>query len=171
MKTVFIVLLLCACASFSSFSQDSREEVKNIVHDFLNSWQRNDVETFSSLLHEDVVFAYPGDRLNKKALIEMFKTYQTGKNDIKIYLWDEFLMAGDRFATAYQFAATDRATGKRQAVGTGVTGIIENGKILLFKEYYDEEVAPRQYDEELPLDEGIVTPWPASIWLRPETID
>jgi len=80
-------------------------------------------------------------------------------------------MAGDRFATAYQFAATDRATGKRQAVGTGVTGIIENGKILLFKEYYDEEVAPRQYDEELPLDEGIVTPWPASIWLRPETID
>ena len=48
---------------------------------------------------------------------------------------------------------------------------MQNGKIVLFKEYYDEEVATLQYAGKLPLDEGQVTPWPASVWLRPETVD
>ena len=146
-------------------------DVRSVVERFLKSWEGGDPAVFASLLHDDVEFAYPGDRLDKEELVAMFRAYQDEKQDIRIYLWDEFFVDGDRFALAYQFAATDRQTGKRQAVGTGVVGRMQAGKIVLFKEYYDEEVATLQYAGKLPLDEGQVTPWPASVWLRPETVD
>ncbi|NJO13306.1 MAG: hypothetical protein HC872_07425 [Gammaproteobacteria bacterium] len=112
-----------------------------------------------------------GARLNKTQLLELFLQYRQQKRDIKIYLWDQFFVVGEEFFTAYQFAATDRTLGKRQAVGTGVMGRIKDGKIVLLKEYFDNEIAQQQYAGKLPLDEGVVTPWPSSIWLRPETID
>lgn len=166
------IIFFCLVMSTSiSEGQSNKDQTQELIGTFLKAWESNDVKTFSSLLHKEVEFAYPGDRLDKDALVKMFEEYQLEKRDIKIYLWDVFLMEDDRFATAYQFAATDRETGKRQAVGTGVTGRIKDGKIILFKEYYDEEVAIMQYAGKLPLDEGVVMPWPASIWLRPETID
>lgn len=157
--------------SLASAEQASRSMVKSTVQRFLKSWESNDSRTFAAMLSEKAEFAYPGDKLTKAEAVAMFEQYQSEKRDIRIYLWDQFFVSGDRFATAYQFAATDRKTGKRQAVGTGVTGMIRDGKIVLFKEYYDEEVAVRQYEGNLPLDEGKVSPWPASVWLRPETID
>ncbi len=167
----FMLLLFTVYSSRINAEVSEKKVVVGVVHDFLSAWESNDVKTFSSLLHKDVLFAYPGDRLTKEQLIVMFKQYQTEKKEIKIYLWDHFVVEGDRFSTAYQFAATDRNTGKRQAVGTGVSGKIKDNKIILFKEYYDEEVATRQYTDKLPLDEGVVAPWPSSVWLRPETID
>lgn len=155
----------------TSVEQVNRSAIKSTVHRFLKSWETNDRKTFAAMLSEDAKFAYPGDRLTKAEAVAMFEQYQSEKSDIRIYLWDQFFVSGERFATAYQFAATDRKTGKRQAVGTGITGKIKNGKIALFKEYYDEEVAVRQYEGKLPLDEGQVSPWPRSVWLRPETID
>ena len=166
---VFCLLLVISCNAGSTGL--AHAEAQKIVSDFLKSWENGDIRTFSSLLHDDATFAYPGNILNKEQLLETFRQYQSEKRDIKIYLWDVFLVDGDKFATAYQFAATDRRSGKRQAVGTGVTGVIKDKNIILFKEYYDEEVAVHQYQGELPLDEGIVSPWPASVWLRPETID
>lgn len=147
------------------------QQVRSLVENFLKSWETNDAATFAAALHNDVVFAYPGDRLDKTRLVALFASYQAEKKDIKIYLWDQFFVSGDRFFTAYQFAATDRKMNKRQAVGTGVMGRIKDGKIILLKEYYDNEVAEHQYAGKLPLDEGIVSPWPSSIWLRPDTID
>ena len=167
------VLLLSGIFSFhsQSMAQVSKLEATNLVQEFLKCWESNDSQSFENAMHEDMTFAYPGDRLSKQEAVEMFKEFQTQKKDIKIYLWDQMILQNDRFATAYQFAATDIETGKRQAVGTGVTGKIKNGKIILFKEYYDEDVAIMQYENELPLDEGDVSPWPASVWLKPETID
>ena len=172
MKTKILtsLLLMGLCYGPVALGQN-KSEAREIVQGFLKAWETNDARTFTSLLHKEVEFAYPGDRLGKEELTEVFKSYQEEKKDIRIYFWEEFFMEGDRFATAYQFAATDRVTGKRQAVGTGVTGRIREGKIILFKEYYDEEVSLLQYEGKLPLDEGIVTPWPSTIWLRPETID
>ena len=168
---VFVFCFLLAISCNAGSAGPAHAEAQKIVLDFLKSWENGDIKTFSSLLHDDVVFAYPGNILNKEQLLETFRQYQSEKRDIKIYLWDVFLVDGDKFATAYQFAATDRRSGKRQAVGTGVTGVIKDRTIILFKEYYDEEVAVRQHRGELPLDEGTVSPWPASVWLRPETID
>ena len=168
-----LVFLLPAIFSFhsQSMAQASKPEITSIVQEFLKCWESNDHQSFENAMHEDIIFAYPGDRLGKEETMAMFKEFQTEKKDIKIYLWDQIILDKDRFATAYQFAATDLQSGKRQAVGTGVIGKITDGKIILFKEYYDEDVAILQYENKLPLDEGIVCPWPASIWLKPETID
>lgn len=167
--------LLCCVLAFIqlgvSHGQSQKTQMQEVIHQFLKCWEHNDLETFAGLLHDSLIFAYPGDRLNKQELRDLFIDYHNEKKDIKIYLWDVFLVEGNRFASAYQFAATDRMTNKRQAVGTGIVGEFREGKIILFKEYYDEDVSRLQYEGKLPLDEGVVTPWPSSIWLRPETID
>ena len=170
-RSIPVICVVIWAVSTTAAAQTSKAEMQTIVHQFLKCWETNDIQTLDELLHEDLIFAYPGDRLNKSQLLQMFADYQTEKKDIKIYLWDTFLTSENKFASAYQFAATDNTSGKRQAVGTGVVGEIQNGKIVLFKEYFDESVATLQYQGKLPLDEGDVTPWPSSIWLRPETID
>lgn len=138
---------------------------------FLKAWETGDAEAFAACLHPDLVFKYPGGVLKRDELIATFKAYQTEKKDIKIYLADIFVSEGAKHFTVYQFAATDRATGKRFAVGTGVGGEIKDGLIVAFREYWDAEVAQRQKAGELPLDEGGILPWPSSIWLRFDTID
>jgi len=138
---------------------------------FLKSWETGDAETFAACLHPDIVFKYPGGVLGRDQLVATFKSYHKEKKDIKIYLADFFVSDKAKHFTAYQFAATDRATGKRFAVGTGVAGEIKDGLIIAFREYWDAEVAQRQKAGELPLDEGDVLPWPSSIWLRFDTID
>jgi len=72
----------------------------------------------------------------------------------------------------YQFACTDRKSGKRQAVGTGVRGRLRNGKIVVFKEYWDDHIAEEQMRGEIPLDEGLpVTPSPHSVMMTPKRIN
>jgi ketosteroid isomerase-like protein len=165
------LLTLLLCLPGAAAAAVSKAEATDIIQTFLKSWETGDAETFASLLHDEVLFAYPGGRFGKEELIDTFTAYQTAKTDIRIYFWDNVISDGETHVTAYQFAATDVATGERFAVGTGVVCRIVDGQIALFKEYYDNTVAPAQKAGELPLDEGRVTPWPASIWLRPDTID
>lgn len=163
------------CLPGEGNAAETHEQARTIVQTLLRCWQSNDYRTFASLLDEDVLFAYPGGRLNKSQLLDVFKSYHQEKRDIRVYFWEQFFVSGAKFFTAYQFAATDVKSGKRQAVGTGVAGEIRNGKVVLLKEYYDGEVALRQYDGTLPLDESIVmpfvTPWPARVWLRPDLVN
>lgn len=161
------LLWLAAAPAARAVDPDARA----VYTRFLKSWETGDEKTFAACLHPKVVFKYPGGVLNREELIATFKAYQTEKKDIKIYLADFFVSDGRRHRTAYQFAATDRATGKRFAVGTGVAGEVEDGLITVFREYWDSEVAQRQKAGELPLDEGSVLPWPSSVWLRFDTID
>jgi ketosteroid isomerase-like protein len=160
-----------ALLSVDGNAAEARDDARAVVQSLLTCWQSNDYATFASLLHDDVRFAYPGGRLDKSQLLALFRSYHQEKRDIRVYFWDHFFLSGERFFTAYQFAATDVKSGKRQAVGTGVAGEIKDGKIVLLKEYYDNEVAWHQYEGTLPLDEGTVMPWPARVWLRPDTID
>ncbi len=166
-----LLLTLALAGAVSGRAATERAEAKSLIQGFLSSWESGDAAAFAAALHPDVVFAYPGGRLDRDALIALFASYQEEKEAIKIYFADFFITNGETHVTAYQFAATDRATDQRFAVGTGVVCQIADGKIVLFKEYWDSEVAPRQKAGELPLDEGIVTPWPASVLLRPSTID
>jgi ketosteroid isomerase-like protein len=164
-------VLALAWVSVDCQAAETREHARKVVQTLLACWENNDSATFASLLDDDVRFAYPGGRLDKPQLIALFKSYHQEKTNIRIYFWDQFFLSGEKFFTAYQFAATDAKSGKRQAVGTGVAGELKDGKIVLLKEYYDNEVAWHQYEGTLPLDEGTVMPWPATIWLRPDTID
>ena len=148
----------------------TREKMEGLVKGMLQTWESGDAAAFRAAFGDKVLFAYPGDRLDKPQLLEMFKHYQQDKKDIKIY-FGRFLVEGNRFALTYQFAATDRQSGVRQAVGTAASGRIEDGKIVLYKEFYDEHVAKRQAAKEIPLDEGQVTPYPYSLLLDPKLIN
>lgn len=150
----------------------AKADAAALVHRFLKCWETGDKATFAGLLDDKVVFGYPGGRFDKAELVQTFSDYQLQKKDIKIYFSDFFISDGQRHVTSYQFAATDRTTGLRFAVGTGVICKIEGGKIIEFKEYWDSEVAGRQKLGELPLDEGlIIAPWPCSVLLRAEKIN
>ena len=148
----------------------TREGIESTVKATLKAWETGDAAVFAAALHDKLLFAYPGGRLNRTEVLALFENYHQEKQDIKIY-FGRFFVDGDQFALSYQFAATDRKTGKRQAVGTGAVGRIEDGKIILLKEFYDEHVAARQATGEIPLDEGQVFPYPASIQLVPSLIN
>lgn len=169
--TLLLALAVLALAGIPTHLHAADPAAKELYSKFLKSWETGDADAFASCLHPDLAFKYPGGVLGRDELISTFKTYQAEKTAIKIYLADFFVSQGTRHFTAYQFAATDRASGKRFAVGTGVAGEIKDGLIVSFKEYWDSEVPQRQKAGELPLDEGSVLPWPSSVWLRFETID
>lgn len=177
-RVLILLLLWSACLSgtgkLMSAPADgpppTREQIETQVKGLIKAWETGDADAFAAALHEKLLFAYPGDRLDRAELIELFKNYHQEKKDIKIY-FGRFFVQDNRFAMTYQFAATDRASGKRQAVGTAAVGRIEDGKIILLKEYYDEHVARRQAAGEIPLDEGQVFPYPASIMLVPSLIN
>ena len=164
-----LVIMLCGAASAEPTLP--REQTETLVKDMLKTWETGDAEKFAAAFGDKVLFAYPGDRFDKGQLVETFKSYHQEKTDIKIYFGGPFLIDGNRFALMYQFAATDRRSGARQAVGSAAAGRIENGKIILYQEYYDEHVAPRQARKEIPLDEGHVTAYPYSLMLDPKLIN
>ena len=148
----------------------ARETVVRTVQTMLRAWETGDVERFASTLHERILFAYPGGRLDRGELLRTFREYAAAKRDVRLY-FGRCLVEGDRFALEYQFAATDRASGVRQAVGSAAAGQVEDGRVVLFKEFYDEHVAPRQARGEIPLDEGQPFPYPASVVMTPEHIN
>lgn len=169
---LLLVILACGMEPQAVFAEPtlSREQTETLIKDMLKTWESGDAEKFAAAFGDKTLFAYPGDRFDKPQLVEMFKDYHREKSDIKIY-FGQFLVSGDRFALTYQFAATDRQSGARQAVGSAATGRIEDGKIVLYQEYYDEHVAKRQAAKEIPLDEGYVTPYPHSLMLDPKLIN
>ncbi len=168
-----MVVGLVAFTAVSAIGQaaPTKAEAKTLIHGFLSAWESGDAKAFTAALHPDVVFGYPGGRMGYDDLVALFTSYQKEKTDIKIYFADFLISDGDRYVTAYQFAATDAESAKRFAVGTGIVCRFSDGKLIEVKEYWDSQLASLQKSGDLPLDEGIVSPWPDSIWLRPETID
>ena len=150
--------------------EDPRETVTQTVHVMLRAWETGDAAGFAAVVVEPILFAYPGGRLDRGELLETFRQYAAAKRDVRLY-FGRCLVEGNRFAIEYQFAATDRASGVRQAVGSAAAGRVEHGRVVLFKEFYDEHVAPRQARGEIPLDEGKVFPYPASVMMTPEHIN
>lgn len=169
-----LLLLTAVCLSFVRMAPAAppmpRAQMETLVKDMLKTWETGDAEKFADAFDNKSIFAYPGDRLDKSQLVEVFKNYHRDKSDIKIY-FGQFLVDGDQFALMYQFAATNRQSGARQAVGSAATGRVENGKVVIYKEYYDEHVAKRQATKEIPLDEGHVTAYPYSLMLDPRLIN
>jgi ketosteroid isomerase-like protein len=173
-RSIYIKLFSLFALLFACFTAPARAAdpaAQTVYTKFLKAWESGDADAFAACLHPDLVFKYPGGVLTRDELVATFKTYQTEKKDIKIYLADFFVSDGAKHFTAYQFAATDRATEKRFAVGTGVAGEIKDGLIVAFREYWDTNVPEQQKTGYLPLDEGTVLPWPSSVWLRFDTID
>ena len=94
--------------------------------------------------------------------VAFFKKWKTEWKDTRIYP-TQFIVEGNRVLAEYPFCATNFATGKREAEGTAAIGEIKDGKLVLWKEYYDHTVGALQAEGVIPVDEGAASfPYPRS---------
>ena len=75
MKTRALILLMLVCSSLNSACaerQDAEQRalVEQLVRDQLNSWSLEDEEMFLSTIHPEIVFAYPGARLDRQGALD-----------------------------------------------------------------------------------------------------
>lgn len=148
-----------------------RDELTALVTRTLKAWEQPEAAAFLAAFADDALFAYPGGHTGKAGLGELFADLHARKTDVKIYV-GPFIVLGNEFVVRYQFACTDRKTGKRQAVGTGVRGTLRDGLIVKFKEYWDAFIPEAQMRGELPLDEGNAElPSPDKVMMTPARIN
>ena len=113
-----------------------------------------------SLLHEDVVFAYPGRRLNKQETLDDLAYFKDNFRNTKIYI-NKIIVNGNEVAVEWQFATTEIETGQRQVVSDAIIGTVKDNQFIVWKEYLDGRVKLLQASDELFLEEGEEPfPWP-----------
>jgi ketosteroid isomerase-like protein len=160
---VFIGFLLCLpgfIRADKAPSHPPREEVLNLVLTQLGAWATGDKEAFLETLHPDVVFAWPGKRLDLAGVTQAFDEWLEAFEGTTFQL-HKAIIEGNNFAIEYRFSSTRRSNGKRHSTGTIAIGHIEDGKIRVIKEYLDGRVSRLQEAGELPVDEGEEPfPWP-----------
>lgn len=143
----------------------TRDEVVQLVHDQARAWETGDIDLLKATMHEDIVFAYPGRRLNFDQVVEDLEYYRDHFANTKVYIHN-IIVEGDMVAVEWQFASDNLDKGKRTSVSDGIIGKIKDGKIIIWKEYLDGRVSRMQLVDELPLEEGEEPfPWP----VKPKT--
>lgn len=154
-----VVLLMVGAFVLYRSSNDSAR-ITQMVMEHARAWETGDVELLDSLLHEDVVFAYPGRRLNKEETIEDLEFFRDAFRDTKVYV-HTIIIEGDDVAVEWQFATTRIETGQREVVSDAVIGKVQSGKFVVWKEYLDGRVKGLQADGTLGFEEGEEPfPWP-----------
>lgn len=160
--SAWTVLALSMVAPSLRAADATREQVIDLVKKFAHSWETGDLAAFTSTLDEDLLWAHPGGKLDKKGAIAFFKRWRSEWSNTRIYP-TTFLVEGDQVFAEYQFCSTNKQTGKREAEGTAAIGKIRRGKLVLWKEYYDHSVGELQAKGVIPVDEGNVSfPYPAA---------
>mgnify|MGYP001813679021 CR=1 FL=1 len=166
----YIVLLSTCCWVVPVFAADDtveRSAVESLIRDQLNAWSLEDEQLFLSTVHPEIVFAYPGARLDKAGALRLFRYWSEHYSETKVYFHNVIIERND-FSVEYQFATTRDKDGARSASGTLTTGQVKDGKLILWKEYLDGRVSKLQMEGELPLDEGETPfPWPPEIIPEP----
>ncbi|HIH41333.1 TPA: nuclear transport factor 2 family protein [Candidatus Woesearchaeota archaeon] len=163
-KILFLVFIIAAMLVSSCTTKEySKEYAVKLVQDHANAWKTSDLELLDSVLHEDVVFAYPGRRLNKNQTLEDLIYFREHFSDTEVYI-NRIIVDGSDVAVEWQFATTEIATGKRQVVSDGIIGELKDGKFIVWKEYLDGRVKTMQANGELAYEEGEEPfPWPNRI--------
>ena len=166
MRIKFIIVLILLIAVTSCVNEPYQEEiqkediVKQLVHKHAKAWETGDYKLLDSILHEDLVFAYPGRRLNKYETLADFLDYNKSFKNTKIYI-NKIIVNGDDLAVEWQFASTDIKTGDRTVVSDAIIGKVKGGQIIEWKEYLDGRVSRLQIAGNLTLEEGEEPfPWP-----------
>lgn len=165
---ILLVLLVVVVGIFLKFKICAMREAKieQMVVDHARAWETGDDGLLDSLLHKDVIFAYPGRRLNKQQTIEDLQFFRDAFTDTKVYI-NKVIVDGDDVAVEWQFATTRKETGKREVVSDAVIGKVKDGKFIVWKEYLDGRVKGMQADGLLELEEGAEPfPWPKKIEIR-----
>jgi ketosteroid isomerase-like protein len=162
MRSLALMAALTAALSIlpARAADASRDQVVAVVTAFAKSWETGDLVQFESTLDDHLLWAHPGGTLDKAGAIAFFKKWKTEWSNTRIYP-TQFIIEGNRVLAEYQFCATSLATGKREAEGTAAIGEIKDGKLVLWKEYYDHTVGALQAEGKIPVDEGAASfPYP-----------
>jgi ketosteroid isomerase-like protein len=153
------LLLTAGCRA--SDEGASKQAIEELVWQHAKAWETGDAALFERIIHPDIVFAYPGGRLGKPEIMGSFNDFARDFKDTRVYV-HKILIQGDEVAVEWQFASTERQSGKRSAVSDGIIGRVKEGRFILWKEYFDPSVASQQADGGLALEEGQEPfPWPA----------
>jgi len=170
-KIIYSILALVLVGALGFFAHQQllnihREIIVQMVSNHARAWQTGDEQLLTSLLHDDVVFAYPGRRLNKEQTLEDLRFFRDAYIDTKVYI-NTIVVSGNDVAVEWQFATTKKATGKREVVSDAIIAKVEHGKFILWKEYLDGRVKGLQAEGALELEEGGEPfPWPHKIEVR-----
>lgn len=153
--------MLTGCVNINYKDELKKEEAaKELIYKHANAWETGNYGLLDSILHEDLVFAYPGRRLNKHETLADFLDYNKTFKNTKIYI-NKIMVKGDDLAVEWQFASTNIKTGNRTAVSDAIIGKSKDGKIIVWKEYLDGRVSRLQMAGNLTLEEGEEPfPWP-----------
>jgi ketosteroid isomerase-like protein len=146
-------LCLAILAVPAQAADPTRDQVIAVVATFAKSWETGDLDQFVSTLDDKLLWAHPGGTLDKAGAIAFFKKWKVEWSNTRIYP-TQFIVEGNRVLAEYQFCATNVATGKREAEGTAAIGEVKDGKLVLWKEYYDHTVGGLQAEGKIPVDEG-----------------
>ncbi|MBI2655144.1 nuclear transport factor 2 family protein [Candidatus Woesearchaeota archaeon] len=158
-KMIFLLLIGIVIIGCSQSGKND-ELVKNLVLQHAKAWETGDYGLLDSILHKDLVFAYPGRRLNKTETLKDLVDYNASFKDTKIYI-NKIIIEGNDLAVEWQFASTNKLTGNRTAVSDAIIGKVQDGKIIVWKEYLDGRVSRMQVAGNLSLEEGQEPfPWP-----------
>ena len=153
---ISIVLILAIGCS----TKTENEETEKLVYAHAKAWETGDYGLIDGILHKDIIFAYPGRRMNKQETLKDFLDYNKSFENTKIYI-NRIIVDGDDFAVEWQFASTNIKTAKRTAVSDAIIGNVRDGKIAVWKEYLDGRVGRMQAAGNLSLEEGQEPfPWP-----------
>ena len=152
-----LISLIIGCIN----SESKNEEItKELIYKHSKAWETGDYELLDKILHKDVIFAYPGRRMNKQETLIDLTEYNKSFKNTKIYI-NKIVVDGDDLAVEWQFASTNIMTGNRTAVSDAIIGNIKDGKIIVWKEYLDGRVSRMQANGTLALEEGEEPfPWP-----------
>ena len=164
-----LVVVICGALGFflnHKLSLKKEAVITKMVENHARAWEIGDEVLLSSLLHKDIVFAYPGRRLNKEQTLEDLRFFRDAYLDTKVYI-HTIVIDGDNVAVEWQFATTKKETGKREVVSDAIVGKIKDGQFIVWKEYLDGRVKGLQAEGKLELEEGQEPfPWPKKIEIR-----
>ena len=161
-SVIFVLVFIIACSEQNTLNEKAINEnqIKNLIIKHKQAWEEGGYKLLDSILHEDVVFAYPGRRLNKQETLKDLVDYNNTFKDTEIYI-NKIIIDGNDLAVEWQFASTNKKTGIRTAVSDAIIGKVKDGKIIVWKEYLDGRVSRMQVNGTLSLDEGEESfPWP-----------
>jgi len=162
MKSCLALLLSLLILTGARAAAPDRDAVVAVVAAFAKSWETGDLAAFEATLDDHLLWAHPGGTLDKAGAIAFFKKWKVEWKNTRIYP-TQFIIEGNRVLAEYQFCATNLATGKREAEGTAAIGEVKDGKLVVWKEYYDHTVGALQAEGKIPVDEGAAAyPYPKS---------
>lgn len=127
--------------------------IKDLVHKHARAWSDGNYELLKEILHEDIIFASPYGRFNKAEILKDFQIFKSLFKDSKTYI-NKIIIDREDFAVQWQFATTKIKTGKRSSVNDAIIGKVKDGKIIVWKEYFDKNIEKLQAEGKLEIDEG-----------------